>query len=67
MTFQEQKRSHLSRYKREVLGVEDDGIWAGNGKPYSHILPASQQKLNILPLPCEVLELLQNVLHQAAL
>lgn len=49
MTFQEKQKEHLTRYKREVLGVEDDGIWKRNGKPYSHILPVSLQSLNLLP------------------
>lgn len=39
----------MSKYKREVLGVEEDGIWLRNGRPYTHILPQKSRQLNILP------------------
>jgi len=38
----------LSAYKRQVLGVEEDGIWVQNGKTYAHILPKEKYQLNIL-------------------
>lgn len=46
--FQRRARQWLSAYKREVLGVEEDGIWVQNGKAYSHILPKEKYQLNIL-------------------
>jgi len=46
--FQKRTKQWLSRYKREVLGVEEDGLWR-NGQPYPHILPKKEQWLNILP------------------
>jgi hypothetical protein len=42
-------RSHLTRYKREVLEVLEDGVWVTNGETRTHILPAEQKWLNILP------------------
>ena len=41
-------KDHLSNYKVTQLGVSDDGIWKGNGKSYSHILPECHKRLNIL-------------------
>jgi hypothetical protein len=43
-------REHLARYKREVLGVAEDGTWRYKGQPlmYPHILPAAHQHLNVL-------------------
>lgn len=39
---------HLSEYKTNILNVPNDGIWKGNGKPYSHILPLEFGSLNYL-------------------
>jgi hypothetical protein len=47
--FQSRAKQCLSAYKREVLGVEEDGIWLRNGKAYPHILPREKCQLNILP------------------
>lgn len=47
--FQNKTKSHLAAYKRQVLGVAEDGIWRKNKQPYSHILPIAEQQLNILP------------------
>lgn len=38
----------MSNYKREVLGVEEDGLWRGS-RAYAHILPKKHRSLNILP------------------
>ena len=46
--FQQRTKQWLSKYKREVLGMEEDGTWR-NGKRYPHILPKKEQRLNILP------------------
>lgn len=47
--FQRRAKQRLSAYKRDVLGVEEDGIWVQNGKAYAHILPQEKYQLNILP------------------
>jgi len=47
-TFSGQVKAHLARYKREHLGVLEDGIWRRNQRPYAHILPEARQRLNIL-------------------
>jgi hypothetical protein len=39
---------HLALYKRERLGVEEDGVSARQRRSYPHILPESLRKLNIL-------------------
>jgi len=41
-------KSHLTRYKRNRLGIAEDGIFSGNGKDYGHILPEQLKNLNIL-------------------
>jgi hypothetical protein len=43
-------RQHLEQYKREVLGVFEDGTWSYRGRriSYPHILPVAQQRLNVL-------------------
>lgn len=48
ITYQTRIKHHLAAYKRNRLGVAEDGLWRGNGQPYGHILPKSLQKLNIL-------------------
>ena len=49
-SYQLRLREHLGRYKREVLGVEVDGTWNYRRRiiPYPHILPAGQERLNII-------------------
>ena len=47
--FQQRAKQWLSAYKREVLEVEEDGIWVQNGKAYAHVLPKEKYQLNILP------------------
>jgi hypothetical protein len=46
--YQTRIKRHLATYKRNRLGVAEDGLWRGNGQPYGHILPKSLRKLNIL-------------------
>jgi hypothetical protein len=46
--YADRMKAHLTRYKRERLGVLDDGIYKKNGNPYSHILPERLRRLNIL-------------------
>jgi len=48
MSYQEKLRAHLAAYKREVLGVQDDGVYAGNGRSYAHIVPSDKRHLNLL-------------------
>jgi hypothetical protein len=50
--FQREEKERLSTYKREILGVVEDGIWARNGRAYQHILPVEKRRLNILPAFC---------------
>jgi hypothetical protein len=46
--FQRRAKEWLSTYKREVLRVDEDGIWVQNGRAYAHILPKEKYQLNIL-------------------
>ena len=46
--FQRRAKRCLSTYKRDVLGVEEDGVWVRNGKAYPHVLPQQKYQLNIL-------------------
>ena len=41
---------HLTQYKRDVLGVEEDGVWVMKNETRPHLLPISEMWLNILPL-----------------
>jgi len=47
--FQQRAKQWLSKYKRDELVVEKDGIWARNKQCYPHILPKDKEQLNILP------------------
>jgi hypothetical protein len=47
--FQKGTKVHLAAYKRQMLGIPEDGIWRKNKKSYAHILPITKQRLNILP------------------
>lgn len=47
--FQKRTRQWPSTHKRDVLGVQEDGIWPRNGSRSPHILPNGEQHLNILP------------------
>ncbi len=53
MNFRDLACKHLSQYKRDVLGVQEDGIfpYRGQNHPKSHILPREpidHQKKNVL-------------------
>jgi hypothetical protein len=48
MTFAERVIAHLARYKLEVLGIEEDGIYATDGRPRPHILPPAYRELTII-------------------
>lgn len=41
-------KAHLAEYKRDVLGVAENGKWVQNRVAYPHILPAEQRWLNVL-------------------
>ena len=47
MNFRDLACNHLSQYKVDVLGVQEDGIfpYCGKNKPKSHILPIAYQKV----------------------
>ena len=40
--------AHLATYKRQFLGVHEDGVWARNNRPYPHILPPDKAELNLV-------------------
>lgn len=46
--FSRQIKDHLADYKKTRLGILEDGVWKRNQKAYSHILPESLHRLNIL-------------------
>ena len=46
--YKEKMWRHLANHKQDVLRVPCNGIWKGNKKEYSHILPYGYQHLNIL-------------------
>lgn len=45
-TFAENRKAHLAEYKRNVLGIEESGIY--DGRLYEHILPADKLRYNLL-------------------
>jgi hypothetical protein len=47
-SFADSAKAHLTEYKRAVLGVTEDGLWARDGRPYSHILPLHLREMNLL-------------------
>lgn len=47
-TYSNRLKRHLATYKRETLGVSEDGIWARTGRRYPHILPQHLNRLNIV-------------------
>lgn len=48
MKFSEAVKNHLSDYKKEELGVYENGIWKRNDRPYPHILPPELWSYNLL-------------------
>jgi hypothetical protein len=46
--FADHMKAHLARYKREHLQVDADGMWRGNQRRYTHILPEEFLRLNVL-------------------
>jgi len=48
MNYQEGLKKHLAQYKIDDLGIWEDGLYKKNKKPYPHILPEDDYKLNIL-------------------
>lgn len=50
MNFRDLACEHLARYKRDVLGIQEDGVfhYRGNDLLKPHILQAKSRKLNIL-------------------
>jgi hypothetical protein len=47
--YVERLKLHLAAYKREILGVAEDGVYTRNQRAYPHILPREQMWLNALP------------------
>ena len=50
MNFRDQVFAHLSRYKADVLGISEPGIFRHRGRelPKAHILPLAHREKNIL-------------------
>lgn len=48
MKFSEAVKNHLSDYKKEELGVYENGVWKRNDRPYPHILPPDLWNFNLL-------------------
>lgn len=48
MKFSEVVKNHLSDYKKEELGVYENGVWKRNDRPYPHILPPDLWEFNLL-------------------
>lgn len=50
MEFRDLACAHLSNYRKNVLGLQDEGIFHYRGRqiPIGHILPCDDQELNIL-------------------
>ncbi len=48
MGFAASLRKHLATYKRQHLGVAQDGLWKKQKLAYPHILPESERDKNIL-------------------
>jgi hypothetical protein len=46
--YSDRLREHLARYKRERLGVTENGAYVNNGVSYPHILPQDLYRLNII-------------------
>lgn len=47
-TFRQRAYRHLGHYKRNRLGVDENGVWLKTGQTYAHILPQNLHRLNIL-------------------
>lgn len=47
-SYAERLKAHLAEYKRQALGISEDGVWAKTKSTYPHILPKDLQRLNIL-------------------
>ena len=45
-SYADRVKSHLTKYRRIQLGIEQDGTW--RGKPYPHILPEQLRWLNLI-------------------
>jgi len=46
--YQAAMKDHLAKYRKQRLGVFEDGVWNKNNKAYPHILPTSLELLNLL-------------------
>lgn len=50
--YREKVIDHLTRYKKEFLGVSEKGVYRNSNKDYGHILPITQSRIpgfNFLP------------------
>ena len=46
MTYDDELKMHVAKYKREKLKVVENGVW--RNREYEHILPVEQRYLNLL-------------------
>lgn len=49
MNYTDKAKEHLAKYKSKNFPKLGNGIWKGNNKRYSHILPEEYQFDNLLP------------------
>ncbi len=47
-SYSKRLREHLADYKRNRLGVDENGVWRRTGEAYPHILPEGLRRLNII-------------------
>jgi hypothetical protein len=66
--YNELIKQHLADYKIKALGINRNGLWKRNNKPYAHILPKERGILNILSAYsedfCDYLDTYGIKLHQ---
>jgi hypothetical protein len=47
-TYARRLKAYLAGYKRDILGIVEDGLWLQNNQPYAHLLPADKREQNVL-------------------
>lgn len=61
--FKQMVLEHLTTYKNEVLGINNNGVWKNNCNQYSYILPENLKELNFLPMtsPIKAVNIASNI------
>jgi hypothetical protein len=51
MAFRDQACAHLSDYRKNILGIEEEGIFLHRGTPHrkGHVLPEGLERRNLIP------------------